>query len=72
MQIYWRKKKILKSFKEEMEGFFIKIYEYRFEKTINNVPISNDKFIPKWKLPTESVPFYEFTFRLNDNIPDKI
>ena len=55
-----------------MEGFFIKIYKYRFEKTINNVPISKDNFIPKWKLPTESVPFYKFTFRLNDNIPDKI
>ena len=55
-----------------MEGFFIKIYEYRFEKTINNVSISKDNFIPKWKSPTESVPFYEFTFKLNDNIPDKI
>ena len=52
--------------------FFIKIYEYRFEKTINNVPISKDDFIPKWKSPTELVPFYEFTFKLNDNIPDKI
>ena len=55
------------------ERFFTKIYQYRFEKTISNVSIYKDDFIySKWKPPTDSFPFHESTFKLNDDIPNKI
>ena len=69
------KEMILKNLYESMEKFRKNIFVWKnnmFEKTISNVPIYKDDFIcPKWKSPTESFPFYEFTFKLIDKIPDK-